>query len=311
MIADYYILLTGFTSTATTASWTGEIVSDMGISYVYDHNDDGDLDSTGSQPDWFAGGAQGYSGFTIDIGGRTYAIFTNGYFGFIPYDSSVDDLSSYLPLSPQNTSDLLENGTPENFCFAKGTAIATPQGETAVQDLKIGDVVRTASGHDAPVKWLGVQTIRSIFGLNNERLQPVRIRAGALGNGIPHTDLTVTADHGMVLDGYVINASALVNHDTIYFVPLAELDDSFTVYHIETEAHDVILANGAPSETFIDAAGRAAFDNHQEYLDLYGAERAIPEMRLPRISSAQLVPQAVKERLDGFSSIRSKPRKTA
>jgi hypothetical protein len=54
----------------------------------------------------------------------------------------------------------------------------------------------------------------------------------------------VTADHGMVIDGLVINASTLVNGDTIDFVPISELDDSFTVYHVETVAHDVILANG-------------------------------------------------------------------
>ncbi|MEM9764783.1 MAG: Hint domain-containing protein, partial [Pseudomonadota bacterium] len=98
-------------------------------------------------------------------------------------------------------------------------------------------------------------------------------------------------------DGMVINASALVNGDTIDFVPMAELADSFTVYHVETESHDVILANGAPAETFIDVASRRAFDNYQEYLDLYGHERIIQAQPLPRISSARLVPQAIKARL--------------
>ncbi|KMW56063.1 hypothetical protein AIOL_001015 [Candidatus Rhodobacter oscarellae] len=184
-------------------------------------------------------------------------------------------------------------------CFAAGTMIATPEGEAAVEALAIGDRVRTADGRDVAVKWLGVQTHRAAA-VNlplPEGAQPVRIRAGALGGGLPHSDLTVTADHGMVIDGMVINASALVNHDTIDFVPLSELEDSITVYHIETEAHDVILANGAPAETFLDAAGRAAFDNYQEYLDLYGAERIIPEMAMPRISSARLLPQTIKDRL--------------
>lgn len=101
----------------------------------------------------------------------------------------------------------------------------------------------------------------------------------------------------MVIDGLVINASALVNGSTIDFVPLSELEDRFSVYHIETEAHDVILANGAPSETFIDYAGRQAFDNYDEYLALYGADRLIPEMATPRISSARHVPEPIKDRL--------------
>lgn len=50
----------------------------------------------------------------------------------------------------------------------------------------------------------------------------------------------------MIVGDYVINASALINKTTIDWVSLSELPDTFTVYHIETEAHDVILANGAP-----------------------------------------------------------------
>ena len=104
----------------------------------------------------------------------------------------------------------------------------------------------------------------------------------------------------MIVDGLVINASTLVNGTTIDWVPLAELPDSFTVYHVETENHDVILANGAPVETFIDYVGRRAFDNHAEYLDLYGSERIIPEMAQPRISTARLLPDALKARLGIF-----------
>ena len=110
--------------------------------------------------------------------------------------------------------------------------------------------------------------------------------------------LHVVADYGMVIDGYVINASALVNGTTIDFVPLAELPRHLTVYHVETETHDVILANGAASETFIDVAGRAAFDNYQDYLDLYGVERIVPEMNVPRISARRMVPFRIRQTLD-------------
>ena len=39
------------------------------------------------------------------------------------------------------------------------------------------------------------------------------------------------------------------------------------------------------------------FDNYQEYLDLYGAERIIPEMDRMRITSRRLLPDAIKARL--------------
>jgi len=125
-------------------------------------------------------------------------------------------------------------------CFAAGTLIATDAGEVTVETLQIGNLVRAENSTLVPVLWVGRQTVSKLrHGLH---MQPVRIRAGALGGSLPHCDLTVTADHGMILDGLVINASALVNGDDINWVPMADLNNSFIVYHIETEAHDVILA---------------------------------------------------------------------
>lgn len=227
---------------------------------------------------------------TIDIGGTVYPVFQDDPFSLY----WVFAQRNYeLPFSI-NVADITP-GASFAFCFAAGTLIATGSGERAVEDLCIGDPVMTADGRIVPVKWIGRQTLFPQF--SGERTAPVRIRAGALGDGLPHTDLTVTADHGIVIDGLVINASALVNGDSIDFVPVAELEDIVTYYHVETEAHDVILANGAPAETFIDYLGRQAFDNCQEYLDLYGSERIIREMEAPRISARRLVPDAIKARL--------------
>ncbi|ASP22311.1 Hint domain protein [Antarctobacter heliothermus] len=183
----------------------------------------------------------------------------------------------------------------EPACFLAGTTIATPGGSSAVEDLRIGQPILTADGRVVPVRWIGRQIIHKSF--SGSKAQPVRLRAGALGDGLPHSDLTVTADHGMILDGVVVNASALVNGDSIGFVPQAELPEQFTVYHVETEAHDVILANGAPAETFIDYRGRHAFDNYAEYLDLYGCERIIPEMPSPRINTQRMLPDMIRQKL--------------
>lgn len=182
------------------------------------------------------------------------------------------------------------------ICFAPGSLIATPGGERAVEALAIGDLVLTASGQAVPIKWIGRQTVFPWISVS-EKMEPVRFRKGALGGGLPHSDLIVTADHGMIVDGLVINASALVNGTTIEFVPVSELPHLITYYHIETENHDVILANGAPSETFVDVPGRRGFDNYQEYLELYGAERIITEMRAPRITCRRMLPDTIRARL--------------
>lgn len=182
------------------------------------------------------------------------------------------------------------------YCFARDTQISTQDGAVAVQSLAIGDHVTTADGQSVPVKWIGHQTVLPFFA-PHERLTMVRLRAGALGAGLPVRDLKLTTDHALLIDGLLINAGALVNGYSIDWVPLSELGDGFTVYHVETENHDIILAEGAPSETFVDHATRQAFDNYQEYVDLYGVEPAITELPHIRVSAQRLLPDAIKARL--------------
>lgn len=190
--------------------------------------------------------------------------------------------------------DVLDQNMPA--CFLAGTAIATPLGATAVEVLRIGEEIRTHAGKTVRVKWVGRQTVSTRFG-PAERLRPVRVAAGALGPGQPARDLLLTADHALLIDGILINAGALVNGAGVDWVGLAELGDSFTVYHVETDAHDVILAEDMPAESFVDYATRRAFDNFAEYQRLYGDEPAISEMPFARISSARQVPAAIRRRL--------------
>jgi len=179
-------------------------------------------------------------------------------------------------------------------CFWEGTLISTPDGARAIETLAIGDQVRTEDGRDVPIVWIGIQAIQTDFA--RERASPVCIRAGALGDGLPNADLYVTSDHGIILDGLIVNAGALINNHSVHWVGTLYLPDSFTLYHVETEAHEVILANGAAAETYWED-GRRAFDNFQDYLDRYGAERRVIENPMPRVSAARLLPKALKERL--------------
>jgi Ca2+-binding RTX toxin-like protein len=198
--------------------------------------------------------------------------------------------------------EILElNDATHVICFAQGTHIATPTGETRVENLRIGDPIVTADGRTVAVKWIGRQAISARFGMA-ERLQPVRLREGALGAGRPWRDLTLTADHALLLDGLLVNAGALVNGTTIQYLPRDEIGPQFTVYHVETEDHDVILAEGAAAETYVDYVGRQAFDNYAEYVALYGAAEPIDEMAHPRVAVARLLPPALKARLDAAAA---------
>ena len=101
----------------------------------------------------------------------------------------------------------------------------------------------------------------------------------------------------MLVDGVLCEAGALVNGTTITLVPLSEFGESYTVYHVETEDHEIILANGAPSETFVDNVSRRAFDNYAEFEKLHGDQPEMKELPNPRASNARQLPARIKSRL--------------
>ena len=216
-----------------------------------------------------------------------------------PYDTELD--------SHFHTKYASELAISHLLCFFPGTLIATPAGERMIEELVPGDRVLTADGHAVAAKWICRQTVSTRFG-PAERLMPVRFAPGSLGEGkrgflsrstpVPHGDLTVTADHAALLDGVLCEAGALVNGTTIARVPLSEFGERYTVYHLETDAHEVVLANGAPMETFVDNVSRRAFDNFAEFEEVHGEDPPeMQELPYPRASNARHLPARIKSRL--------------
>jgi hypothetical protein len=121
--------------------------------------------------------------------------------------------------------------------------------------------------------------------------------AGALGDNLLVRALRLTADHALLIDDVLVHAGDLVNGTTIRRIPPSELGERFVVYHVETENHEVILAEGAPAETFVDNISRWHFDNYAEFEALYGDQSPIMELDQPRAMSARQVPRAIRERL--------------
>ena len=267
-----------------------------GGSYVFDDGNDGDwtdgeiISLTGTSATYE------YLG-TINVQGTDYPLLFNQGVGgkiLLLTDNYADALWATNNIS---SVDVNGNGNTFTACFAAGTEIATPNGPVRVENLAIGDEIFNSAAQALTVKWIGRQTVSTRFG-PAERLMPVRFAAGSLGDGLPHSDLTVTADHAMLVDGVLCNAGALVNGTTITQVPLAEMSDSFTVYHVETEAHEIIMANGAPAETFIDNVSRSVFDNFAEFDALYGDVPEMEELPLPRALTARQVPSSIKAKLN-------------
>ena len=141
-------------------------------------------------------------------------------------------------------------------CFVRGTMIATPDGEVPVEFLKMGDLVLSLNHGAVPVTWLGSRTIdpKTVDRPRDEL--PVRIRAGAIAKNIPQRDLLVSPDHCMFIQGSLVPAKLLINGTTVtQAITLTPVD----YYHVELEEHDVIWAEGAQAESYLDLGNKSAF----------------------------------------------------
>lgn len=180
--------------------------------------------------------------------------------------------------------------TNEPLCFVAGTMIMTPHGEVPVETLQPGSMVTLADGGAAPITWMGRQTISTRYA-DPLLVQPIRVLAGALDDGVPARDLLLSCDHALLVDGFLVQAGALVNGLSI--LRETDMPEMFTYYHVELENHALILAEGAPAETFIDNASRMAFDNWDEHPN----NMALVEMDLPRAKSSRQLPSHSRDRL--------------
>ena len=169
----------------------------------------------------------------------------------------MDETGSSAPIVSVSTDS--NGGTLVSVaCYAAGTRILTPAGEVAAGELQAGDQVVTASGHCKPIIWVGRRSYAGRFLAGQAHLLPIRISAGSLGDGLPRRDLLVSPCHAMFLDGVLVPAASLVNGSTITQDRAARQVDYI---HTELAQHDVILAEGALSETFVDDGSRGLFHN--------------------------------------------------
>ena len=186
-------------------------------------------------------------------------------------------------------------------CFLTGTHILTDKGEITVENLEIGDNVVTAEGKIETVKWIGYQTVKPHQVKQPLRGHPILIKAGALGNNLPHRDLYVSPDHAMYFEGVLINAGALINGTSIV---KTEPTEAFTYYHVELENHVLLLAEGAHAESYLPQnEDRLAYENGAEYEELYphGSKLMLWPMDYPRISSWVKVPRYMRKKLNAIA----------
>lgn len=209
----------------------------------------------------------------------------------------VYDPTKLLVTTDTDGSTLINYGTPAP-CYCPGTLIATAEGETPVEALEIGDLVRTASGALRPIRWIGRRAYDGVFARGNPDLIPVTFEKGSLGHNLPKRALTVSPLHAMFVEGYLIPAHCLVNGGSIHFDSIGERVEYI---HIELESHDLLLAEGAPSESFVDDGSRGMFHNAGTFAELYPEAETVEAVYCaPRLEDGTVL-EHIRERLSAHT----------
>ena len=84
------------------------------------------------------------------------------------------------------------------------------------------------------------------------------VRTGALNDNVPCRDLRVTTGHSLFVDGVLVPVEFLINNRSILWDEQAR---EVTIYHVEMATHDVLIADGAPAESYRDDGNRRLFQN--------------------------------------------------
>ena len=150
----------------------------------------------------------------------------------------------------------------EIVCFTRGTLIACPDGLRPVQDLRPGDLVLTCDNGAQPIRWIGGRRFDGPVLAALPRLRPIRIRAGALGQGLPESDLLVSPQHRVLVRSNIARKmfgafEVLVAAKQLLLlegVDIAHDLDGVEYFHFIFDRHEIVLSNGAETESLYPGA---------------------------------------------------------
>ena len=217
---------------------------------------DRDLILGGNVGDYVDGGGTGDDYDTLDLTGsgplRVVLDADNPENGTVTfYDGNG--------FAPENITGTMRFEEIENVvpCFTPGSRIATPRGEVPVESLKPGDKIITRDNGIQEIRWVGARTLNHAELRRAPNLRPVLIKAGALGGGLPERDMLVSPQHRMLVANdrtqlyfeeseVLVAAKHLIDHKGIRYMETLRT----TYIHFMFDQHEVVLADGAWTESF-------------------------------------------------------------
>lgn len=181
----------------------------------------------------------------------------------IPSVANVEDTATGsgwagLAVDPKQDFDALSVHNPWQVAFLAGTLIDTNLGPRRVERLARGDKVWTAETGYQPIRWIAARKVTLCQLQADPSLHPVCLRSGALGPGLPATDLYLSQQQRVCVirrqaellsaaRDVLVPAVVLVNDQTVRIMPPAE---DITYVQFLLDGRQIVRLNGVESENF-------------------------------------------------------------
>jgi hypothetical protein len=268
--------LVGETITLNSNAWEAVTIDDSEAQFD-DSDDSQSLDGAQSfDGTSYSGGERVEAEYELqlqDPGGTTYTVLAfniNEAGSSLPEYGTVEGLAfvggvgGFPPIGVPLTVMSAGEGPSQAYgdlatpiCFTAGTLIATPEGRARVETLQVGDPVLTLDRGYQPIRWIGQRRLAGRDLRANRKLLPVRIRAGAFGEGLPDRDLMVSRQHRVLVNSVIVQRMLGVRDVLIPAIKLTGLDgvevahdaEQVEYWHLLFDQHHVVWSNGLPTES--------------------------------------------------------------
>lgn len=179
-------------------------------------------------------------------------------------------------------------------CFASGTMIETERGARRIEDIAVGDLVMTRDNGLQAVVWMGSRHLNSTDLSAQPGLQPIRIKAGSLGAGLPNHDLIVSPQHRVLIRSKIAQSmfgttEVLVAAKQLVLLDGIDIADDLgevTYHHMLFLQHEIVVSNGAETESL--------YTGPEALKSVGPAARAEITTLFPELMDADFVPAAAR-----------------
>ncbi|TRW92036.1 Hint domain-containing protein [Paracoccus sp. M683] len=175
------------------------------------------------------------------------------------------------------------------LCFAADAGICTASGEVAAGDLKVGDLVETRDAGLQAIRWISARRLDAAMLAEHPKLRPIRICKGALGAGRPTADLVVSPQHRILVRSRIAQKMFGTPEVLVAAKQLCQVEgidvaqdlDEVTYVHFLFDTHQIVLANGAETESLFTGAEALKSVGPAALEEVF---RIFPELRAPEHS---------------------------